>query len=396
MKSRGVPERSVEPISRKRPKRDIPGPVPIPSATSTTPPGSPGHFPSTSAIESQAPETTESGEEVPDTTAHIVDEQEREVLLQSVEKASHVQCDWIVEDICIACRFQDYQRICIEALVQREISKTEIADVMAVIGVFAPSMPTERMNRVFSNRLLKMITTPTEELPGSDFDNNIITKAVQQEEAYELLYSIGKKDRKIRVMLEALMEYLPRKPNFTISESTFVVKHVAPIVQAIVDNDVIESAFPNTESTTQKRQGIKADRPDISCKAFGTEICWGEVTGPIQERSEAKNKWDTYRLVRFGKAFLDAGNHMAPLFQVVYTQASYMRLSPKVRGMFLLQEVGSFIVPSTVEMIPSLIATIPTLLAARTDIQRVADGDVNRLNRSWGYKDLENAKNLLK
>lgn len=89
------------------------------------------------------------------------------------------------------------------------------------------------------------------------------------------------------------------------------------------------------------------------------------MTGPAQETHDAKNQWDTYRLARFGKAFLDAENDIAPLFQAVYSNVSYLRLSPKTRGMFLLEEIGTFVIPTTIAMIPSLFATIPTLLVAR-------------------------------
>lgn len=99
--------------------------------------------------------------------------------------------------------------------------------------------------------------------------------------------------------------------------------------------------------------------------AYGKEVCWGEVTGPAQETFDGKNQWDTYRLVRFGKAFLDEGNDMAPLLQVIYSNASYLRLSAKTRGVLLLEEIGTFIIPTTTAMIPSLFATIPTLLVAK-------------------------------
>lgn len=79
----------------------------------------------------------------------VLDDDEREILLRSVEKASHRQCEWVVDDICVACRFQDFQRECIDALVQNEIKKTDVADAMAIIGVFAPSMPTTRMKNMF-------------------------------------------------------------------------------------------------------------------------------------------------------------------------------------------------------------------------------------------------------
>ncbi|KAG0011164.1 hypothetical protein BGZ81_002365, partial [Podila clonocystis] len=69
-------------------------------------------------------------------------------------------------------------------------------------------------------------------------------------------------------MLETLLEYLPLKPVDTISENSFVTKYVTPIIQAFVDGEVVKSDFPNTESTTQKRQGLKADKPDIRAVAY--------------------------------------------------------------------------------------------------------------------------------
>ncbi len=91
----------------------------------------------------------------------------------------------------------------------------------------------------------------------------------------------------------------------------------------------------------------------------------GEVTGPAQEINAAKNQWDKYRLARFGKALLDVGHAMAPLIQVVYSNAAYFGLSVKTRGPMLIEEIGTFVVPTTTATIPSLFATIPTLLVAK-------------------------------
>ncbi|KAF9282998.1 hypothetical protein BGZ68_005621 [Mortierella alpina] len=142
----------------------------------------------------------------------------------------------------------------------------------------------------------------------------------------EILQPLNKKDRKIRLMLETLLEYLPQKSIKTISESTFIVKYVAPIIQAFLDDEFVKSDFPNTESTTQRAQGLKPDRPDMRAMAFEKEVCWGEVTGPAQETNEAKNMWDMYRLA---------------------------------------------------------------------DIQRIGNGSVNVLKRSWSYKELDNVKKRL-
>ncbi|GJJ79271.1 hypothetical protein EMPS_11632 [Entomortierella parvispora] len=373
-----------------------------PTTLSTTPTGSPPPS-SLFVTESVTPTTITPTikERAPAIEEPLLDDDEREILLRSVEEASHRQCEWMVDSTCAACLFQDFQRKCIDALVRNEIKKTEVADAMALIGVFAPSMPTTRMKTVFSEKLLHVIAKPTVDLPDTGLDDGAMMTAVklyikgQKEDAADILYALNKKDRKIRLMLETLLEYLPLKPDNTISENTFVTKYVAPIIQSFVDDEIVKSDFPNTESTTQKSQGLKPDRPDIRAVAYGKEVCWGEVTGPSQETFDAKNQWDTYRLARFGKSFLDAGNNVAPLLQIVYSNASYLRLFPKTRGIFLLEEVGTFIIPTTIAMIPSLFATIPTLLVAKADIRKICEGDLNGLKRSWGYKDLKNAKTRL-
>ncbi|KAF9086435.1 hypothetical protein BGX27_003198 [Mortierella sp. AM989] len=79
-----------------------------------------------------------------------------------------------------------------------------------------------------------------------------------------------------------------------------------------------------------------------------------------------------------------------------------MRLFPKVRGLFLLQEVESLIIPSVNADYPHEYRDDPVIDCNnpnsnnRKDIQKVADGDINNFNRSWGYKDSENVKRLLK
>ncbi|KAF9307625.1 hypothetical protein BG003_000454 [Podila horticola] len=103
------------------------------------------------------------------------------------------------------------------------------------------------MEKVFSKKLLYKLTKPTAELPDMDFDDSAMMKAVrlylkgEKENATDILYTLPKKDRKIRLMLETLLEYLPPKPANSISENTFVAKYVAPIIQAFVDDDVLKS-----------------------------------------------------------------------------------------------------------------------------------------------------------
>lgn len=115
----------------------------------------------------------------------------------------------------------------------------------------------------------------------------------------------------------------------------------------------------------QKNQGLKPDRPDILVKAHGHEILYGEITGPCRANCLSKTNWDLFRLARFGKAFLDKGNKVVPLLQVVHDSGFMMRLSLKLRGMYILERIGLFSVPCSVATVPALLATLPVLLAAR-------------------------------
>jgi hypothetical protein len=319
-------------------------------------------------------------------------------LRTNLDRSSHATCEWKVHNDCVACRFQDYQRECINALNQKMLKRGDVADVMALIGVFAPFIPTPRMTSVFGRMLDHLLTSV--KFPAPHIDDLAIMKAVRQrlngerDEACETIRSL---DRKKRIMFETLMEKLPMKSDKTISEGTFVTNYVSPLLYGTLalDDERVQIYFPNTECQTQKQQGIKADRPDILIKIRGQEAVFGEVTGPAQAGHTAKNAWDLFRLARFGKAFLDHGNSVAPLLQIVYNNGTFMRLTIKTRGMFILEEIGSFEVPTKVAAIPALAATIPTLLAARDDIQQILDGNMNTLKRSWGYGDVPDAKKRL-
>ncbi|KAG0023831.1 hypothetical protein BGZ80_007853 [Entomortierella chlamydospora] len=291
-------------------------------------------------------------------------DRERDELLHSVDESNHPSCDWRVNGACMACLFADYRRVCINALVARDIKKTDVGDLMAVIGVFAPTLATKRMNESFSQLQLKSAQRPKPELPDIEIDDANIMKAVRfylKDKSDEVEVSPMAGNKKLRIMLESLLEYLPSKEDKTASESSFTVKYVAPIIQAYVDLDGISSDFPNTNSSTQKHQNLRADRPDLRAKFSGQEILWGEITGPTQAGCKVKNLWDMYKLARFGKAFIVAGNDSAPLVQIIGSLGTYMRLYMKMRGVMILEEVGTFVVPTYKAMIPSLVATLPTL-----------------------------------
>ncbi|KAI8602512.1 hypothetical protein EDD21DRAFT_371612, partial [Dissophora ornata] len=375
----------------------------VPAVTSSSMVSSPSSAPSistSSASRSMSLTSAPAHVEPSNTSAESEQllDREREELLRSVDESSHPCCDWKIDDVCIACIFAEYQRSCIEALSAREIKKTDIADIMAIIGVFAPSMPTSRMHEFFSAQQLKIILGPGAELPDIDVDDAKIQKAVRlylNNKGDEAEVPMTGGNKKIRIMLETLLEYLPMKTDNTVSESTFTVKYVAPIIQAYVDSDRVTSDFPNTDSVTQKHQNLKADRPDIRGKAFGQEVLWGEVTGPTQAGNNAKNLWDTYKLARFGKASIIAGKESAPLVQVIDDHGTYMRLYLKVRGVMILEELGEFVIPTRKSLVPALVATLPTLELLKEHLKEASHEKVSELKRSWGHQDVKGAKKRL-
>ena len=136
--------------------------------------------------------------------------------------------------------------------------------------------------------------------------------------------------------------------------------HLMFVRQESIYTDIYHHS-PNTNSHTQKQQNLRADRPDIRAKLSGQEVLWGEITGPMQSGNRAKNLWDIFKLARYGKAFIVDGNDYAPLVQVIGGLGTYLRLYVKVRGVMVLEEVGTIIIPTFKAMVPSLLATLPTL-----------------------------------
>ncbi|KAG0239381.1 hypothetical protein BGX31_002840 [Mortierella sp. GBA43] len=315
----------------------------------------------------------------------IVDNQDRDDLLASVVHSSHTVCE-------------EYQKMSIEALFAKEIKKVDVADAIATFGVFAPYAPTDRMRSVFGEHRLEKVA-PVIRLKVEEEYDLCVLKAIrlrmndQRDEAFEALEGI--KDRKIRVMFATLIEHLPLDKESRIAEETFVATYIAPILLGTLRaNEKVSIHFPNTACVTQKDQGMRPDRPDIIAKMGGRELLFGEVTGPCQETYHAKNAWDLYRLARFGKSLL-GDNPFAPLVQIVHTNGVYMRLTIKDRGMFLLERVGAFVIPTSVGMLPSLLGTIQSLSAAKDDLAVLLEHKPGSRKRSWDFPDLPVAKKLL-
>ncbi|KAF9413942.1 hypothetical protein BGZ76_004963, partial [Entomortierella beljakovae] len=219
------------------------------------------------------------------------------------------------------------------------------------------------MMKCFGEDMLKQIINPTVlELVSIDF--NAIMMGLQHAQngnLQEAFRAIDPVDFKLQTMLRTLMDYMSLEVDKSISEMTFTVNHIAPVLHGCLKFDP-----PQTQIVSfRKKQGIKPDRPDVSIKVQGHEVLFGEVTGPHQQSCESKNKWDLFRLIRFGKSFLDDGNPVAPIIQFIYSKGKYMRLKEKTRGMYLLEEVGAFTIPTTIATISSLVMSLPVLLQAK-------------------------------
>ncbi|KAF9412951.1 hypothetical protein BGZ76_005108, partial [Entomortierella beljakovae] len=110
------------------------------------------------------------------------------------------------DNTCIACRFQLYQKDCVQALKDNELRITDIADAMAIIGVFAPFLPTQRMRAIFNKKILShLVVSPP--LPDPGIDDAAVLRAVRlylnnkPDDASKELLTI---DRKMRIMFEYL------------------------------------------------------------------------------------------------------------------------------------------------------------------------------------------------
>ncbi|KAF9187324.1 hypothetical protein BGZ51_001414 [Haplosporangium sp. Z 767] len=225
----------------------------------------------------------------------------------------------------------------------------------ALIGVSALHIPTPRMLRVFSKVLDDLV--PSVRLPAPNIDDSAVMAAVR-------------------------MDKLPRKADKTLAEGPFVADYVPTLSHGASQHRVKALETPR----------IKADRPDVVVKVRGHEVFFGEVTDLAQASNISKCTWDTFKLTRFAKSFLENGNDIAPVIQMIYTSGSYLRLYVKARGMFFLEEVGCFEAPSSISRTPSLVATLPTLLVTQGDLIKILQSNSNERRRSWGFKVLPGLK----
>ncbi|KAG0308142.1 hypothetical protein BGZ98_008892, partial [Dissophora globulifera] len=98
--------------------------------------------------------------------------------------------------------FKTTRGLVFQDLVKNEFKKSEIADVMAITGIFAPFLPTERMIKSLNRSMLEQ---PVEDVtfPEPFLDDAAVLRALRlwidnkQDKASEALYEL---DRKLRIM----------------------------------------------------------------------------------------------------------------------------------------------------------------------------------------------------
>ncbi|KAF9414365.1 hypothetical protein BGZ76_004881 [Entomortierella beljakovae] len=221
--------------------------------------------------------------------------EELEELIEKITSVNHKECnEWVINDACIACLVEDYRKLSIEALRRRELRKPEPADLMVLIGTFAPWGPTDNMRKVFKGQLLKRIRESFRKLELVPMDHSLVQQAILHKhnndltEAMESLNHI--QDTKLRNLFQQFIGELPEKSVCPISEATLTVNNIVPILRSFVQDpsNEIFAQFPNTESVTQKKQGLKADRSDFKVVIAGKESSFGEFTGPAQKNHKSK------------------------------------------------------------------------------------------------------------
>ncbi|ORZ12463.1 hypothetical protein BCR41DRAFT_100137 [Lobosporangium transversale] len=318
-----------------------------------------------------------------------------------INSVKHRDCSlWVLDGCCVACMTDKYKELSIQALRAKELKKSEPADVMILAGTFAPWHPTTMMGKIFSKKCLQKIrdslSTNMEPIENLDADisilhsirhraDNDIEKAVvalngvtdmKLRRLFQQMYVDGKRSVplanecsacyiKLKSFIAAFRkEELPAREQRELSEETLVANHVSPILRAFTHDPVLEifSHFPNTNSQSQTRQGVKPDRPDFKVVIGKKEVAFGEVTGPSQKNDQKKNGWDLYRLSRFGTAVLNQGGEVVPLVQVIADSGTIYRHIVKVRGVMVLAEVGAFSVPMTTVQVGGLLASEPVAI----------------------------------
>ncbi|KAF9555984.1 hypothetical protein EC968_008551 [Mortierella alpina] len=327
-----------------------------------------------------------------------------EELINMIKRIDHNSCcEWTVSDNkCIPCLAARYQQEAIAALRRKELKKSQPADYMILIGVFAPFNRTPLMTSVFGSHNLESIKQALElNLDMPDGNDVAVLSAVRlkmnrkEERALDELSSV--KNRKLRNMYEHLIIHLPRREDPPDAEETLVTNFISPILRAFVQNTDagLVTHFPNTDSKVQKQEGVVPDRPDFKLTVNGVEASYGEVTGYQQRADKGKNGFDLWRLARYGKFILDRGVHLVPLLQIIYDQGVVYRMMVPARGVMVLAEVGLFTIPLYLNAIGNFQASLPVLEWYKMTMQQLLTDPRENRRRSWNTGDASKIKKFL-
>ncbi|KAG9069661.1 hypothetical protein KI688_008983 [Linnemannia hyalina] len=292
--------------------------------------------------------------------------QENDINITPLE---HLSCEeWNVDGSCVMCLCMDYQLAATAALRSGTLLKANTADYAILAGVFVPFSATALMKNVFSSSTLKAIRKNVSiSAPDVDIDDSVVQTAIrlhangQHDDAAVHLQNL--KNMRMLQLFGTALSNLPLRP-IEVSEETLITNYVSPLLRTFTHypSEEIIAHFPNTASTTQVTLNIKPDRPDFKVAWEDTEIAFGEVTGMAQKSDKRKNGWDLWRLLRFGKAALEAGAASVPLVQVVYDLGTIWNMCTPVRGLYIAIEIGPFMMPTHLYAVGGLQASLAPLL----------------------------------
>ncbi|KAF9085912.1 hypothetical protein BGX27_003311 [Mortierella sp. AM989] len=100
-----------------------------------------------------------------------------------------------------------------------------------------------------------------------------------------------------------------------------------------------------------------------------TTVAWREL-GLIESRSDRKkSEW-------------------------VFDLNTLYHLTVKIRGIYLLEEVGPFTIPTTTDQIPAFLTTMSTLAVLKDDTREYLGKESASLKRSWSYEDSVRKKSV--
>ncbi|KAI1288582.1 hypothetical protein EDD11_009933 [Mortierella claussenii] len=105
------------------------------------------------------------------------------------------------------------------------------------------TLQSNRENEVhLQEKTLDDLRRSDQEWPDVGFNETLVTSAVrhcmrgQKDLASQLLRPLDENHRRIKLLLETRLEYLPLEEVKDLSEMDFTVKHVGPVMEAFVDS----------------------------------------------------------------------------------------------------------------------------------------------------------------